>query len=89
MFSLYLKGSFYETTYNAELIFGGVDDRFVEDESDITWTSVVDNSYWAINLNRVIIGKTSWYKEFKALIDSGTSCIFVPPVIFSEYIEAI
>lgn len=79
MFSLYLRGSFYETTYKAELILGGIDDRIVEDEAEITWAGVDDPSYWVVNLDRASIGNKKWSNKYKALIDSGTSCIFVPP----------
>lgn len=84
-----MKGSFYSTTYEAELILGDIDNEIVKDESEIAWSPVVDSSYWAINLYRAKIGNRLWIKEYKALIDSGTSCIFVPPSIFYDYLDTI
>jgi len=86
-FSLYLSNSANELDTNSEIIIGGWDSRYMLTQSFIT-LNVVDPYYWAVGLEGIIIGSTTFvFGNMEALIDSGTSLIMIPPNHWSHIIQ--
>ena len=69
-------------TETSRIIIGGIDMKYANtrDESQIQWLPLIDTDYWSVNMGSVQVGEeTLPITTTRAIIDSGTSWIALPP----------
>ena len=93
-FSWYLDFSSKEGSKSlSELIIGGYDKKYMTE--DFTYANVTDEHYWAVDVEDVYSNfqglnvNAGYTKKVKALIDSGTSLIYLDQITFDKFFMSI
>ena len=93
IFSLFLQGKKH-SKQKGELVIGGIDTEYIKGR-EFVYEDVTDEGIWRVHLQQVRLSSNSepsatWHENnFKAMIDSGTSCIHVPYPIFEEFLDSL
>lgn len=88
-FSLYLDGGTDRDHGTSALILGGYDSKYMRDPT-FTFAPITDDLYWAVNLTKIKFGNLNVrMKNYKAVIDSGSSCLHFPPLEYRQIMNEI
>jgi len=84
-FAFYLGNS--ETDYG-ELVLGGYDTAHFT--GDLTWVPLIATTYWEIQLDKLVVGTTTYVSDgAKAIIDTGTSLLTGPSSVVKSIADQI
>jgi saccharopepsin len=82
--------SFTDTSSSSSITFGGYDPTLVPSESNFTYISLHSKYFWAPKIRHVIYsGKELSLDVDLAILDSGTSLVYLPENTFNDFMKAV
>ena len=95
-FSFYLSHVKYDTKdENSMLIMGGFDEKYISPKASWRNVSIVRTTaslgyfYWAVELKGYAFGGGKTPVSHLAILDTGTSKIFITPLMYEAFLEAL
>jgi len=92
LFSVYLSDH-HDTSMDSTLIFGGIDEKYIQPGQSIKYNNVMLPSYWLIGMNATYVAGKISHKCVASycpvVVDTGTSVIAAPKGELQPMMDAI